>query len=65
MTRMKKVRLDQGITLDEVAKAVGYKNRVSIHLIETKKQGIRFTMIPKIEKFYGMGYKELLEEIEE
>lgn len=58
--RIKKLRLDRGLTQDELAKLVGYKSRSSINKIELDKQELVQSSIVSFSKALNVSPLELL-----
>lgn len=58
--RIKKLRLDRGLTQDELAKLVGYKSRSSINKIELDKQELVQSSIVPFSKALNVSPLELL-----
>lgn len=60
---IKKARLDKGLTLEEVALKIGYKDRGTISNYENANRSISIPILIKICKALGIDYKELLDEV--
>lgn len=58
--RIKKFRMDRGLTQDELAKLVGYKSRSSINKIELDKQELVQSSIVAFSKALNVSPLELL-----
>jgi transcriptional regulator with XRE-family HTH domain len=57
-------RIEQELTLDEVAKALGYADRVSIHALETGRIRWKLVHIQALADLFGLTLGQLMNEYE-
>ena len=53
-TRVKKLRVEKGLTMDEFAKRCGYRNRSTTYMIEAGKQSISLDQLKTIANVLGV-----------
>lgn len=58
--KIKKIRLSQGLTLDEVAKRLGYSNRSAFYKIENEDNGVTIDKLKNIANALGVTLEDLL-----
>lgn len=52
--RVKRLRIERGLTMDEFAKRCGYNNRSTAYMIETGKQDVPLSKLKEIASVLGV-----------
>ena len=60
--KIKKLRLEKGMTQDELAKLLGYSSRSTINKIESDINTISYEKIKKLVEIFNIDASELVED---